>query len=252
MPERIVVAPLFFVFGSLLGSFCNVVVLRTVKNKSVIFPPSSCPQCNHRLSAVDLMPIFGWILLLGRCRYCKASISVQYPLVEAFVASVLTMTFMTHGFSPQLIPVASWAVIFFVSSLIYVRDESDIILPQVWALSYCCILGFWAAWPTPVNLLPALAALPAGILVALPSLAAGKPSRRLGGLCLLACSISFSLQNGITIIAGILLFIGITRASLIKPDTSSEPVQARITILVTSIAGIIWGINYGFWGLSSG
>jgi len=71
------------VLGLLIGSFLNVVALRSLSGESVAYPPSHCTHCSHRLKAWDLIPLFSYLFLRGRCRYCHLRISVQYPLVEA-------------------------------------------------------------------------------------------------------------------------------------------------------------------------
>jgi len=138
-----VTACVFFIFGSLLGSFTNVVILRMAREKSVVFPPSSCPFCNHRLSPIDLIPIFGWILLRGKCRYCSAPILIQYPLVETMVALILASTFLGNGFSPRFIPVAAGTVIWLVVSVMHLRGETESSQPFVWAVIYRFILSGW-------------------------------------------------------------------------------------------------------------
>jgi leader peptidase (prepilin peptidase)/N-methyltransferase len=93
------------VLGLLVGSFLNVVILRLPERMAagwrqeardvleleadatplppgIVREPSHCPHCKHRLAAGDNIPLFSWLLLRGRCRYCKAAISIQYPLVE--------------------------------------------------------------------------------------------------------------------------------------------------------------------------
>ena len=75
-----------FAFGAIVGSFINVVIYRLPAGMSVISPPSRCPFCGVRLAWYDNMPIFGWLLVRGRCRTCKAPISPQYMLVEGFMA----------------------------------------------------------------------------------------------------------------------------------------------------------------------
>src|SRR5688572_16563678 len=72
-----------FAFGACVGSFLNVVVWRSPRNESLVSPPSRCPKCKTRLAWFDNIPVFGWILLRGRCRYCKQPISPRYPIVEA-------------------------------------------------------------------------------------------------------------------------------------------------------------------------
>ncbi|QQE12114.1 prepilin peptidase [Planctomycetota bacterium] len=96
----------FFLFGANIGSFLNVVVYRLPEGKSLVKPPSTCPQCNHRLAWYDNVPIFGWLWLKGKCRYCKTSISVQYPIVELICALlwaglyyIYYMTDLRPGFS---------------------------------------------------------------------------------------------------------------------------------------------------------
>ncbi len=113
----------FAVFGSLLGSFCNVVILRMASGTSVIFPPSSCPKCTHQLHAGDLIPVFSWLLLRGKCRYCQAPISWQYPVVEASIAAILALSFLKTGLNLSFIAMASKAVIWYVATVIFIRRE---------------------------------------------------------------------------------------------------------------------------------
>jgi leader peptidase (prepilin peptidase)/N-methyltransferase len=85
LPHWFVIAFLFLL-GACVGSFLNVVAWRLPRGKSIFWPPSACPQCGHRLAWYDNVPIFGWLMLLGRCRYCKAPVSPRYPLVELTTA----------------------------------------------------------------------------------------------------------------------------------------------------------------------
>ena len=78
----------FFMLGACIGSFLNVVVWRLPRNESLITPPSHCPKCNHRLAWYDNLPIVGWIMLGGKCRYCKAPISPKYPIIEFLTAAL--------------------------------------------------------------------------------------------------------------------------------------------------------------------
>ncbi len=136
----------FFVFGSLLGSFSNVVVLRMAISKSVIFPPSACPKCNHQLHAIDLVPIFSWLSLRGKCRYCKEPISIQYPLVESFMAIIISFSFYKIGF-PNLafICLASSMAIWFIISTIFIREEVLKHQPFIWAIVYSLVLKYFFA-----------------------------------------------------------------------------------------------------------
>lgn len=82
-----------FALGACVGSLINVLVYRLPLGLSVVTPPSRCPACETRLSWRDNIPIFGWIVLRGRCRYCRSAISPEYPLVELFVALLFAAFF---------------------------------------------------------------------------------------------------------------------------------------------------------------
>src|SRR5687768_7161615 len=93
---------LFFALGASVGSFLNVVVWRLPRGKSLVSPPSHCPACGHRLSMLkDNIPVLGWLILRGRCRYCSQPISFRYPAVELFTGLMFVfyylMFFVAHA-----------------------------------------------------------------------------------------------------------------------------------------------------------
>jgi prepilin signal peptidase PulO-like enzyme (type II secretory pathway) len=73
-------------FGLCVGSFLNVLALRSLAEESLLWPASHCPRCKHPLAFLDNIPVLSWLFLQGKCRYCKGPISWQYPLVEAATA----------------------------------------------------------------------------------------------------------------------------------------------------------------------
>ncbi|MFN7016392.1 MAG: prepilin peptidase [Fimbriimonadales bacterium] len=75
-------------FGAAVGSFLNVLIYRLPRNLSIVFPPSHCPACGHRLGIRDLFPLLSYLAQGGRCRYCRAPIPIRYFLVELWNASV--------------------------------------------------------------------------------------------------------------------------------------------------------------------
>ena len=75
-------------FGACVGSLVNVLVYRMPLGLDVIVPTSKCPHCGHKLSWRENIPILGWIMLRGKCRFCRAKISPEYPIVEAIVAGL--------------------------------------------------------------------------------------------------------------------------------------------------------------------
>jgi leader peptidase (prepilin peptidase)/N-methyltransferase len=73
----------FFLLGTVIGSFLNVLIYRLPRRMNIAWPPSHCPACRHRIRWYDNIPILSWLLLRGRCRDCKNPISWRYPLVES-------------------------------------------------------------------------------------------------------------------------------------------------------------------------
>ncbi len=99
-------------FGACIGSFINVVVYRLPAGLSLIHPPSRCPHCHTRLKAKDNIPIFGWLWLRGKCRYCGASIPWRYPTIEfstALLFTALAWQFAPVSSLPQLVMLWSFA-----------------------------------------------------------------------------------------------------------------------------------------------
>jgi leader peptidase (prepilin peptidase)/N-methyltransferase len=88
-----------FVIGASIGSFLNVVIYRIPAGLSLLFPPSRCPQCFHRLKQYDNVPVLGWLWLRGRCRHCRSPISARYPLVEAATGLLFVLTFWSFSFT---------------------------------------------------------------------------------------------------------------------------------------------------------
>ena len=92
-----------FIFGVVIGSFLNVLILRLPQNKSVVLPRSSCPSCNHTISWYYNIPLFSFLYLKARCAYCKEKISYQYFIVE-LLSGILTLAlFLKFGLSLEFL-----------------------------------------------------------------------------------------------------------------------------------------------------
>ncbi len=93
------VSVIIFVFGTVIGSFLNVLIYRLPIDMDFKKGRSICTTCKHELSWKDLFPLFSWLFLGGKCRYCKAKISARYPIVEALngVMYVLVYLFLSGG-----------------------------------------------------------------------------------------------------------------------------------------------------------
>jgi leader peptidase (prepilin peptidase)/N-methyltransferase len=90
-------AGLAFLAGLLIGSFLNVCIYRWPRDLSVIRPRSFCPSCERPVAWYDNLPIVSYLVLRGRCRYCRASISLRYPVVELLTASLFFLVVLAFG-----------------------------------------------------------------------------------------------------------------------------------------------------------
>lgn len=95
---RLLTAAIVFVYGLLIGSFLNVLIYRIPRGENIALSRSKCTFCEHPLSAWDLFPLFSYLFLGGKCRYCKTAISFRYPLVEALNALCYTVIYLKMDF----------------------------------------------------------------------------------------------------------------------------------------------------------
>lgn len=104
-------ALLSFVFGSMVGSFLNVVVWRLPRGESLIHPPSHCPRCGWRIRPWENIPILSWLALRGRCSACHLPISWRYPAGEAATGALFLLLFLRivhSGWALAVIPAYFW------------------------------------------------------------------------------------------------------------------------------------------------
>ncbi len=88
-----------FIFGTILGSFLNVLIYRIPLKLDFVKGRSFCPRCHHQLSALDLFPIFSYLFLKGKCRYCQEKISIRYLLIEALTGCLFVLTYLRYDVS---------------------------------------------------------------------------------------------------------------------------------------------------------
>lgn len=123
---------LFFIYGIVFGSFYNVVGLRVPKKESIVSPPSHCTSCDRRLTFVDLIPVFSYLFLGGKCRGCKVGISPLYPAVEFSTGLLFMLAYLKFGFGLELVIALlfiSLLVIITVSDLAYMLIPNKVLLP---------------------------------------------------------------------------------------------------------------------------
>ena len=129
-----------FLLGLSLGSFMNVCIYRVPLKKSIIHPPSACLHCGERIKFYDNIPLLSYLLLLGKCRYCRHSISWRYPVVEFLTGLLSLALFIRYGLSYQYILFLLFAATLVTISFI---DLDHKIIPDI--LSLPGIVAGWGA-----------------------------------------------------------------------------------------------------------
>ena len=99
IPDWLVIVFLFAI-GASVGSFLNVVIYRLPKDLSIIRPGSACPSCKNSIPFYDNIPILSWLLLVGKCRKCKAKISPRYFVIELLTASIFVTVYVIYFLTP--------------------------------------------------------------------------------------------------------------------------------------------------------
>jgi len=131
-----------FIFGIVFGSFLNVVILRIPKDESVVFEASHCTSCQKKLKPWHNIPIISWIVLGGKCAYCSAKISIQYPLIE--LLSGLIFVALAYKFSVS-IPIFFIAMSFLMLLALSVIDLKYKMIPDSLNLLaiFFAVIGAW-------------------------------------------------------------------------------------------------------------
>src|SRR3989344_1404069 len=133
----------FFIFflGLVVGSFLNCVICRLERGESFLKGRSYCPRCKHQLSWPDLIPVFSFIILRGRCRYCSQKISWQYPLVEIAAGLLFILEFWKFGF---VLDFGFWILISCFLVVIFVYDLKHYLIPDKVVFPAIAIALLWA------------------------------------------------------------------------------------------------------------
>jgi len=152
--------------GALIGSFLNVCIHRLPRCESIVWPGSHCPSCGTSIEYYDNIPLFSYLWLLGRCRTCRNSISMRYPVVEAANAAGYVMILATFGLTWTTV---LYSTLFSALLVVTGTDLSHRIIPNVVTVPGIVIGLLGAATVLPVGLVNALLgmAIGGGILWAL-------------------------------------------------------------------------------------
>ena len=122
-----------FLLGTIIGSFLNCVIYRLEIGNSFLWGHSFCPYCKHKLAWYDLIPVFSFLTLKGKCRYCQKPISLHHPLVELATAILFVLIFNSQDLfnTSYLLLITSFLIIVFVYDLKHYIIPDKVIFPAI-------------------------------------------------------------------------------------------------------------------------
>lgn len=142
--EKLLYIIFVFLLGLIAGSFFNCLSYRIFNKEDFVVKRSHCPKCKHTLRVLDLIPLFSYLFLFGKCRYCQKKISWQYFLSELITGLIFVLVFL---FSPSLIVfffnilMVSFFAIIFICDLNYLLIPDAVIFPAI-ATAFLANIGF--------------------------------------------------------------------------------------------------------------
>lgn len=119
----IIVLLFIFIVGLCIGSFLNVVISRAFSNESICFPGSKCPACQEPLKWYHNIPILSYLILKGKCAFCKDTISVQYPIVELITGLLFVAVFIKFGLNLNALFIVTFVSLFVVIAATDLRER---------------------------------------------------------------------------------------------------------------------------------
>jgi leader peptidase (prepilin peptidase)/N-methyltransferase len=140
-----IIALIFFLLGTSIGSFLNLCIDRLPLNQSIVKPGSHCPNCNRKVARVDLIPILNYIWLRGKCRYCRAPIPIKLPIIELLTGLLFVFLYLKFGLSWQLAMSLVYLCIMITISIIDL--EHQLILNVLVYPGIIIALVFSIFWP---------------------------------------------------------------------------------------------------------
>jgi leader peptidase (prepilin peptidase)/N-methyltransferase len=255
----------FALLGLAVGSFLNLCIDRLPGGKSIVRPGSHCDNCNQSLKAVDLVPVFSYIWLKGRCRYCGARIPLRSPIVEFATAAIFAFLAWHYGLSLELAFAVVYASIFIVIFAIDLEQElilNIVVFPaMILAFAFSFFWGgFEEFWPKigPGFVLSALLGGAVGfVLMLLPYLITRGRGMGYGDVKLAAL---IGLMSGFPLVL-VALLVGIIAGGLVAVFLLvSRAVKSRKAAIpygpflaVGAMVALIWGdkIFQWWWAMGS-
>jgi len=253
---EIVLIVLFAILGLVVGSFLNVCIDRLPQNKSIAYPPSHCEACQHKLAVKDLIPVFSYLRLRGRCRYCQASIPQKLMWVELATAVIFALLYWHYGLSAELGVMAFYACLFII---IFVIDlEHSLILNKVvypgMVAALLLALYPWPWFSESIGMRVAYAALggAAGFAIFLLIAIVSRGGMGWGDVklaALIGLATGFPLVFVAIIMAAILGGIVAVALMIAKKRNRREMIPFGPFLALAAMVTLLWGSNILSWYL---
>mgnify|MGYP003585162440 CR=1 FL=1 len=243
----IVVVGFIFTFGLVIGSFLNVCIYRLPLHQSIVTPPSHCFHCQTRLKPWDLVPIFSYLQLRGRCRYCGATVSPRYALIELLTGLVFVWAYIVLGLAPQL--AGALLLSSFLIVITFVDYDHQLILDKVlvWMAGAGVAINLSAGQTSVLDIL-AGAALGGGVLLIIAVVSRGG----MGGgdvkfLAVLGLWLGLKLTSLTLFLAFMLGGIGGTLLLLLKLKGRKDRIPFGPYIAVAAWLALLYGEQILAW-----
>jgi leader peptidase (prepilin peptidase)/N-methyltransferase len=243
---------LIIICGLTIGSFLNVCIYRIPREESIAWPGSHCPKCNHSLKWYDNIPLVSYLSLKGKCRYCKADISAQYPLVETLNAVIYLIMYFRFGFGVDFI---FYSLMSSALVSITIIDLKEMIIPDCLVISVlvisiihkCCNYFMYGISPEIINSIVGLL-VAGGIFLAIVLLSRGGMG---GGDVTLIGALGFVLGFKIVFLNILLSFVlgAIISVFLLatKIKTRKDPIPFGPFIVLGFFLTVLWGQDIINW-----
>lgn len=239
-----------FILGLIMGSFLNVVGIRVPKDEPFANERSACPHCNHGLKFYELVPVLSYVFQGGKCRGCKAKISIQYPLIELATGILFLLAFLHAGLTIELavgLLLMSLAVTLFVSDIAYMLIPNKILLFFMPLFIIGRILVPLDPWWSPI------AGFVVGLIVTFVIIVVSKGGMGGGDMKLYAVLGIVLGLNGIILTFMLSFIIGALLGGtllVLKIIKRKQPFPFGPSILLASIITYLWGEKLMSWYFS--
>jgi len=252
----------FTLLGLFVGSFLNVCIDRLPRGQSIIHPRSYCAACNRKLGNLDLIPLFSYLWLRGRCRYCRARIPLRLPVVEGVTGLLFALLYWKFGLGLEL--GISLVYTSLLTAIFVIDLENQMVLDKVIYPGMALALAFSFFWPglEGISALPrealgrAVSSLAGGVLglaaMALPYILTHRRGMGLGDVKLGAL---VGLMSGypLVFVAILLSWIGGGLVAVIllalKIKKLKDPIPSATFLATSAMVTLLWGQAIWQWYL---